>query len=146
MQIYNLIEYSSNYSETTGCLWFYLKNEGTSFSKDIANDNNFKSFKYKTKLLENTITDNANGILKNAASAVSLKYLRNFRTILEMPLINCKVDYDLKDLKDHITEMFSMSFPYSILSLFVFFCCFLYFSLAYCFHYLYANYRHLLLS
>ena len=146
MQIYNLIEYSSNYSETTGCLWFYLKNEGTSFNTDIANDNNFKSFKYKTKLLENTITDNANGILKNAASAVSLQYLRNFRTILEMPLINCKVDYDLKDLKDHITEMFSMSFPYSILSLFVFFCCFLYFSLAYCFHYLYANYRHLLLS
>ena len=146
MQIYNLIEYSSNYSETTGCLWFYLKNEGTSFNTDIANDNNFKSFKYKTKLLENTITDNANGILKNAASAVSLKYLRNFRTILEMPLINCNVDYDLKDLKDHITEMFSMSFPYSILSLFVFFCCFLYFSLAYCFHYLYANYRHLLLS
>ena len=146
MQIHSLIDYSSNYSEITGCLWFYLKNEGTSFNTDIANDNNFKSFKYKTKLLENTITDNANGILKNAASAVSLKYLRNFRTILEMPLINCKVDYDLKDLKDHITEMFSMSFPYSILSLFVFFCCFLYFSLAYCFHYLYANYRHLLLS
>ena len=92
MQIHNLIEYSSNYSETTGCLWFYLKNEGTSFNTDIANDNNFKSFKYKTKLLENTITDNANEILKNATSAVSLKYLSNFRTILEMPLIICKVE------------------------------------------------------
>ena len=27
MEIHNLIEYSSNYSETTGCLWFYLKDE-----------------------------------------------------------------------------------------------------------------------
>ena len=92
MQIHSLIDYSSNYSEITGCLWFYLKNEGTSFNTDIANDNNFKSFKYKTKLLENTITDNANGILKNATSAMSLKYLRNFRTILEMPLIICKLE------------------------------------------------------
>ena len=73
MQIYNLIEYSSNYSETTGCLWFYLKNEGTSFNADIANDNNFKSFKYKTKLLENTITDNANGILKKCNECYVIK-------------------------------------------------------------------------
>ena len=95
MEIHNLIEYSSNYSETTGCLWFYLKDEFylfIYFEADIANDNNFKSFKYKTKLLENTITDNANEILKNATSAVSLKYLSNFRTILEMPLIICKVE------------------------------------------------------
>ena len=88
MEIHNLIEYSSNYSETTGCLWFYLKDEGTSFNTDIANDNNFKSFKYKTKLLENTMTDNANGILKNVTSAVSLKYLRNFWTILSISVID----------------------------------------------------------
>ena len=29
MQMYNLIEYNSNYSETTGSLWFYLKDEAT---------------------------------------------------------------------------------------------------------------------
>ena len=28
-QMYNLIEYNSNYSETTGSLWFYLKDEAT---------------------------------------------------------------------------------------------------------------------
>ena len=27
--MYNLIEYNSNYSETTGSLWFYLKDEAT---------------------------------------------------------------------------------------------------------------------
>ena len=50
MQICNLIEYSSSYSKTTGCLWFYLKDEATNFNADIANDNNFKSFKDKTNL------------------------------------------------------------------------------------------------
>ena len=42
--MYNLIEYSSNYSETTGSLWFYSKNERTDFNADIANTANFKSF------------------------------------------------------------------------------------------------------
>ena len=51
MPMYNLIEYSSNYSETTASLWFYSKDEATGFKADIANDNNFKSFKCKAKLL-----------------------------------------------------------------------------------------------
>ena len=41
--MYNLIEYSSNYSETTESLWFYSKDEGTNFNADIAHTNNFKS-------------------------------------------------------------------------------------------------------
>ena len=46
MPMYNLIEYRSNYSETTGSLFrFYSKNEATDFNADIVNDNNFKSFK-----------------------------------------------------------------------------------------------------
>ena len=36
--MYNLIEYIPNYSETTGSLYFYSKNEGTNFNADIAND------------------------------------------------------------------------------------------------------------
>ena len=32
--MYNLIEYSSNYSETTGSLWFYSKDEATNFDFD----------------------------------------------------------------------------------------------------------------
>ena len=69
MPMYNLIEYSSNYSETTRSLWFYSKDEATDFNADIVNDNNFKSFKCKAKLLGN---------------------------IAEMPLINCKVELKLK--------------------------------------------------
>ena len=41
MSLYNLIEYSSNYSETTGNLWFYSKDETTNFNADIANGGNF---------------------------------------------------------------------------------------------------------
>ena len=49
MPLYNLIEYNSNYSETTGSLCFYSKDEATNFNADIANDNKFKSFGYKAK-------------------------------------------------------------------------------------------------
>ena len=95
MPMCNLLEYSSNHSETTGSLWFYSND----FNADIVNYNNFKSFKYKAKLLGNTVAqaDNAdNGILKNKAVAVPLKYLSNFWRLLEMPLINCKVELKLK--------------------------------------------------
>ena len=40
----NLLEYSSNYSDTAGSLWFYSKDEATNFNADIADGNNLKSF------------------------------------------------------------------------------------------------------
>ena len=80
--IYNLIEYSSNYSETRGSLQFYSKDEATDFNNNIANTDDLKSFNYKTKLLENTVAqfapNAADGILRNATFAVPLKYLSNF--------------------------------------------------------------------
>ena len=45
MPMYNLIEHSSNYSETMESLWFYFKGEAANFNNNIANTNNFKSFK-----------------------------------------------------------------------------------------------------
>ena len=93
--MYNLIEYSSNYSERRGSLWFYSKDNATNFNADVDNNNNFKYFGYKTKLLENIESDNANAILRNAAIAVPLKYLSNFWRSLEIPLIHCKVELKL---------------------------------------------------
>ena len=63
MSMYNFLEYSSNYSDKTGSLWFYSKDELTYFNADNANNNAFKSFNYKVKLLENTVVDRVNGIL-----------------------------------------------------------------------------------
>ena len=48
MPMYILIEYTANYSETTGSLKFYSKDEATNFNVDIDNNNNVKSFKYYT--------------------------------------------------------------------------------------------------
>ena len=68
MPMYNLIEYSSNFIKTTGSLQFYSKNEVTNFNNDTENNVDFKSFKCKTKLLGNTVSqpapNQANGILK----------------------------------------------------------------------------------
>ena len=76
--MYSLIEYSSNYSETTGRLWFYSNDEVANFNNNIANINNFKYFKYKAKLLGNKVTQSVqtggNRILKNATIAVPIKY------------------------------------------------------------------------
>ena len=103
MPMYNLIEYCSNYSVTTGSWWFSLKDEAINFKTDIENTVNFKSFKYKTKLLGNTAAQSApkaaNAILKNATIAVPLKYLSNFWRSFEMPLINCKVELKFRRTK-----------------------------------------------
>ena len=76
--IYNLKKYNSNNSETTESLWFYSKDGTTNFSNNIENSDNFKSFKYQVKLLQNAVAqlapNNANQILKNATVAVPLKY------------------------------------------------------------------------
>ena len=48
--MYNPVEYSSNYSEATGSLCVYSKDEATNFNANIADDDNFKSFKCKAKL------------------------------------------------------------------------------------------------
>ena len=47
----NLLDYSSNFSDTRRSAWFYSKNEATNLNNDIADTNNFKSFKYKAKVL-----------------------------------------------------------------------------------------------
>ena len=100
--MYNLIQYSSNYSETTRSLWFYSKDEAPNFNADIGNNNNnnFNSFKYKAKLLGTTVTqatlNEADGILKNATFAAPLKFLSSFWRLLEMTLINCKVELKRK--------------------------------------------------
>ena len=51
MPMYNLIKCSSNYSKTTGILWFYSKDEANDFNNNIANTYDFKCFKCKVKSL-----------------------------------------------------------------------------------------------
>ena len=83
MPMYNLIEYSDNYSKTSGSLWQYYK--------DNPNDNmtQSESFKSKIKITGKTPAD---GNTKDVEILVPLKYLSHFWRTLEMPLINCEVE------------------------------------------------------
>ena len=69
MPMYNLIKYSDNYSNTSGSLWKYYK--------DDPNDNLTvsKSFKTKVKITGKTP---AAGNTKDVEIIVPLKYFRNF--------------------------------------------------------------------
>ena len=69
MPVYNLIEYSDNYSKTSGSLWQYYK--------DDPNDNiaQSESFKSKRKITGKTPAD---GNTKDVEILVPLKYLSNF--------------------------------------------------------------------
>ena len=49
MPMYNLIEYSDNYSFTSGSLWGF-KRDGMVNNADVANDNNAPLFKYEANL------------------------------------------------------------------------------------------------
>ena len=89
--MYNLIEYSDNYSKTSGSLWQYYK--------DIPNDNltDSESFKSKVKITGKT-PDDSNA--KDVEIIAPLKYLSNFSRTFEMPLINCEVNLILTWPKD----------------------------------------------
>ena len=66
MPIYNLIEYSGNYSKTSGSLWQYYKNEPNDNPADP------ELFKSKIKITGNIPTD---GNTKNVKINLPLKYL-----------------------------------------------------------------------
>ena len=96
MPMYNLLEYSKNYTKTIGSLYNYYRDE---LSDDADNNqfNNIKvvnsnTFKYKNKIIDNT---NNVGI-KDIELAIPLKYLGNFWRALNLPLISCEVSLDLK--------------------------------------------------
>ena len=90
--MYNLTEYSDNYSDTSGHLWQF---KGDEMMGSLAN-NTSSSFKYKSNLIGNTDADGANRKKEGVKIAFPLKYLSNFWRSLEMPLINCKVELSLK--------------------------------------------------
>ena len=101
MPMYNLIEYSDNYSDTSGSLWNFKRDEIIN-DADVTNDHNASSFKYKANLIGNTDADGANRKKENVKIAVPLKYLSNFWRSLEMPLINFKVEHSLNWIDDCI--------------------------------------------
>ena len=87
MPMYNLIEYSDNYSKKLGSLWQYYRDEPVlTDAGTIANfhsANKSASFKFKQKIAGKT----ADGGTKDVEIMVPLKYLSNVWRTLEMFLI-----------------------------------------------------------
>ena len=57
MAMYNLIEYSDNYSNTSGSLWQFKRDEAPNDNADLTIDNS-QSFRYKAALVGKTANDN----------------------------------------------------------------------------------------
>ena len=88
MRMYHYIEYSDNYSKTSGHLWPYYRDEpALTDASDIDNTpGNSVSFKFKEKITGQIGNDGTT----DAEIMLPLKYLSNFWRTLEMPLINCE--------------------------------------------------------
>ena len=91
--MYNLIEYRNNYFKIIGKLWQYCRDESSlnkagSVFDFTGVDDNSKLFKNKQKIASETYANDT----KNVEAMVQLKYLSNFRRILEMSLIVCEIN------------------------------------------------------
>ena len=70
-----------------------------------------KSFKSKVKITGKTPND---GNTKNVEIIVPLKYLSNFWSTIEMPLINCEVNLILTWSKDYVITNFTGEVKFKI--------------------------------
>ena len=95
MPMYNLIEYSNNYQDSSATIYQYKRDEPPE-ADAVANleVGNSSSFKYKVELLGNPVLDGAIA-KRNVKVVISLKYLSNSFRSSEMPLINCKTKFNL---------------------------------------------------
>ena len=108
MATYNLIQYNANYSKTFEILWQYCTDElilnpaynpvyntMINFNAHFATTNLFK-VKQKTKC------KTGNNGTEDVEIMVPLKYLSKCPRTQEMPLINCKINFDLNWSKKQV--------------------------------------------
>ena len=109
MNLYNLIEYSDNYEQSSVSLWQYKRDEqnlNAAGNIDNVNSNDSSSFKYKSNLLKGLTTrdvaanvnlDIANSprLWLTAQIVVPLKYISSFFRSAEMILLNYQIHLEL---------------------------------------------------
>ena len=97
-----MIEHSDNYSEISGSVWQFKRDDVPANNAEMI-INNSPSLKYKAALLGKTEHhNNGESFVKESEIVVPLKYLSKFWRSLEMPLINCKVHLKLNWIEDCI--------------------------------------------
>ena len=100
MLTYNLIEYSKNYSNISGSLWNYYRDEPNSGVEGNINYSikHLNSFDYKPSITGKL--ENNNVETENVEYVVPLKYSRNIWRTLEIHLINREVFFTLAFSED----------------------------------------------
>ena len=90
MPMYNLIEYSDNYSKTSGSLWQCCKEipavDDNGNIVAFNGDNDTDSFNFKSKIIGKTAANNNDGNIAGRVDVeimVPLKYLSNFGELLK---------------------------------------------------------------
>ena len=118
MPMYNLLQYSNNYTDSSGNLYQFKRDEQNMNNEIIADATtaDSSSFKYKSSILGDLVVDGANGALKDAKIVGSLKYLCNIFRSLEMPLINCKIHLELNWTKNCIMSSVAGATSFKITS------------------------------
>ena len=111
MELYNMLEYSDNYVDTTGSLYKYKRPEPRDNNGNVGNlGTDLSSFKYQSGLVQKQLTApnsenvpantdpnfaNVPRICKDIKIVVPLKHISNFFRNLELPLINTKLYMEL---------------------------------------------------
>ena len=118
MPMYNLLEYSDNYADSSGILYQFKRDEQNMNNDNLADvtTTDSSSFKYKSSILGDLVADGANGGLKDAKIVVPLKYFSNFFRSLETLLINCKTHLELNWTKDCIMSSVAGATTFKITS------------------------------
>ena len=83
MPMYNLIEYSNNYSKTLGSLWQYYRDEPT--LNNAGASDSFPGYKTAFKCKEKLAGSKEDNATKAVQIIAPLKYLSNFSRILQKP-------------------------------------------------------------
>ena len=100
--------YGRNYSDTSGNLWQFKRDESPANNSDFSiNNDKFisKTFEYKA-VLKGRASDYVHpySFVKNTKIVVPGKYFSNFRRSLEMPLTNCKAYLESNWILDCISS------------------------------------------
>ena len=96
MLMYNLIENSDNYLNTSGSLRQFKRDESPAGNAHLTSYNS-QSFKYKVALVGKTVgaANITNKSVKNTKTVVPLKYLGNFWISIEIQFKNSKTNHEL---------------------------------------------------
>ena len=101
MNMYFLMEYSDNYSDSTASLYKFKRQEPLDNNANLTFVDS-ASFKCKSNLLGNANVENNNAVWKNAKIIVPLKYISSFFRSLELPLIKTKLYIELNYTKNSV--------------------------------------------